>query len=1321
MAQPAGPDASFNSGSFTREDYSFMYLGGTEISTIDSNGSTYLRSIGNSGNYASDYSWEWRFKIDNPTTAWTQDNNNFGGLKNTSGQTQHFRICNLKAGDRLYIEAAANNGSTKGVFFNLGDNPKDVALVAGVDGNGVPYPVSTTQTVTITDGEGNTYTEQVTVPTPLEQWHKVTRNETYYVLRDCEVILNVDGGDNTRIQRIVIDSWHEAEYVVEDVTVDNKPGERFRFTSAGVLRDKRPAVPFLTVQFGSDDKKTYVHRRSTIGIVATSYNDNNEARVTFNNGVPSSGNFVYFFPDVDGKLILTGELVRDDVDDEPIRIYDKIGNSVTTIGNGFWNSGFRDGAPGHQSPIEFNVVRGHQYYVAAGVSSNPNSDPQFYLRDFTFIPDAENYTGALSYVLSTAQKTAGSATFTLDKSYNNLVVKDYLGNVTSATVSLSGNQLSVSDIKYKQTVDNKEANKGGVILVYINPLYENGGTNISRKSPVVAITVPYGAEDYANKNSKQIKVWDFYTNSLSLGKSTDQNSILYQEMHYADGSADWDFDNLNHHKDAEPVFKSVYEMEGDNADMIPETEGLIFYTPTNNLCIYNENDPNTGAFRDRYVGIRPGGKLTIPQLKAGDRVRMLIGRYGGPSEYPEQANAYVTMTNAKDVSLNVTNNSNGTQTVTEGKLINSDYIIGGASDRVSGGNCVVYGEYNFIVDHDGDFSMEMTKGQLIKFYRIEIYRSEKFITNNAVLRNNWDGSVNTYELVYTDDDANGSNKILSYNLHNHGKGERIEVLNVDQVTGNLSLNSSSFTENTPGEATSVRCTTTKGDFGAFRLTLGVKTQVQQNVTTNYITDRAERIMAIGYLQKMSYPYTWDFTILEDTKRINLSDYSDIDGTSEYIQNALNQETNASNIEQDNRRWAYTSGYGLRTGCEKTNSTWDEGRGILFASGGQLFAQDKMFEETAGIGFKRNGNQNDDLKKLNYALAIADHGIRLNAVKDQDVYFKMVIPKVPKDAVIYVKAQPTPGAIYPKTLCSLDGSTSKSFDKVITGLGNQGLDNVYIMKNDAERDVELWLNGLLIQKIGVSTDEKSIGQYGFVSESRDHKIDHRLTAEFTGQPIKAFIVTETELSSTTDLSEAGYGKAKAQEATVLQENQGCFISNDPDYVYDDENPKDLSVDVIDGKFHLFVPAIHDMDEYSGYTNYMKPMINSGIVRQESDGNINFALSAKHYSQTNPSQVTYGKVGFYRVDKNKDVVFPKNSAYLAVPKGPAAGVKAFYLVMEGAEEPLAEDFGNQDITAVKGIENAADIEGDWYNMNGQKLNGRPNTSGIYVVNGKKVVIK
>ena len=1275
MAQlPAAPGAS-SVGSFTREDYSFLGLGNNAtITTINQDDVTCIKSIGSSGNLASWYNWKFRFRLGEDPSNWTYDNGGFGGLKNSSNSTKHFYIRHLKAGDRLYLEVASDNGSSKGVFFNVG-NTNTVALCAGTDGNGVPYPVSTTQTVTTTDGDGNTYTEEVTTPTPIEQWHRVTR-----------------------------DSWKAAEYQVDDITVDGKKGERFHFTSDGVLKDKRPAVPFLTVQFGSEDYKTYVQRYSGIVGAATSYNSSNDTYVTFSGGgdaaVPSGGSYIYFFPDVDGTLSFKGWL---DGDGNDVYVVEKNadGSGTRTIAD-FKGNGAKD-------ITGLSLTRGKIYFITSN-SWAPSQHPIFHLSEFTFIPSETNYTGALSYVLTPAQKTTtingGSVSLTLDKAYNTVVLKKVLGNIESANVTLSGNQLTVSNVTYKTTVDGKEANKGGVILACVNPLYD--GNTISHKTPVIAITIPYGAEEYANKETKQIKVWDFYTNGLSLGKYSDQSSILYQEMHYSDGSADWERDDLNHYSNSEPVFKSVYDMEGDNADMIPDTEGLLFNTPTNNLCIYNENVPS-GTFPDSYVGIRPGGKLTIPYLKKGDRVRMMIGRYGGPDV--NQANAYLRLTNAKDVSLNVTDNANGTQTVTEGKLIEGDYVIGGTQNRKV---TELDGDYNFIVDHDGNFVLEMTQGQLIKFYRIEIYRNERFITNNGILRNNWDGSENVYELVYRDEDSDG--KILSYNLHNYGKGERIKVLNVDQITGNLTdLNSSSFIENNSGSATSVRYTTHKGQFGSFRLTLGVKTQ-----NGTYITDRADRVMAIGYLQKMSYPYTWDFTILQSTKRINLTDYSDIDETDRYIENAIQGEEAASNIEVDNRHWIGTSATGgMRTGNEISYNTVDPAMGILFASGGQLYAQDKMFEETAGIGFKRNDGGNfERVKMLNKALAIADNGIRLRATQDPNVYFKMVIPKVPKDAVIYVKAQPIEDTSYPKTLCSTDGTTSRNFDKVITGVDDNKLSNVYIMKNDAERDVELWMNGLMIQKIGVSVKEdwKTIGSTGFVSESRNHKIDHSLTAEFTGLPIKAYIVTGID----DDADAAGNRGVEVREAGVLQENQGCFIANDMEAAYQEGENKSVNI-LGDGYTHLFVPAIHNMDEYSGYTNYMQPMINGGTIQQKSNGKINYALSSKHYSPSNPSQVVYGQVGFYRADKNKGATIPKNGAYLAVEEPVANNANAFYLRLEGTEEPLAEDFGDQDITAVKGIENAADIEGDWYNMNGQKLNGRPNTSGIYVVNGKKVVIK
>jgi hypothetical protein len=33
----------------------------------------------------------------------------------------------------------------------------------------------------------------------------------------------------------------------------------------------------------------------------------------------------------------------------------------------------------------------------------------------------------------------------------------------------------------------------------------------------------------------------------------------------------------------------------------------------------------------------------------------------------------------------------------------------------------------------------------------------------------------------------------------------------------------------------------------------------------------------------------------------------------------------------------------------------------------------------------------------------------------------------------------------------------------------------------------------------------------------------------------------------------------------------------------------------------------------------------------------------------------------------------------------------------------------------------VQEGWYTINGQKLSGKPTTSGLYIVNGKKVFVK
>jgi hypothetical protein len=56
----------------------------------------------------------------------------------------------------------------------------------------------------------------------------------------------------------------------------------------------------------------------------------------------------------------------------------------------------------------------------------------------------------------------------------------------------------------------------------------------------------------------------------------------------------------------------------------------------------------------------------------------------------------------------------------------------------------------------------------------------------------------------------------------------------------------------------------------------------------------------------------------------------------------------------------------------------------------------------------------------------------------------------------------------------------------------------------------------------------------------------------------------------------------------------------------------------------------------------------------------------------------------------------------------------------EEPLAEDFGDQEVLSIDEIQ-SLDAKSVWYNVNGQKLNGRPTQSGVYIMGHKKYVVK
>ena len=1220
------------------ESYTFTDYGdNANVEIISQDGITCLRSIGNSGHLACWYSWAFRFAPEGISTSgtWTAYNR---GYKNTSGQNKLFNIVDLHDGDLLYIEYDRdNNGVARPTFSS-----NNVSLQVG----GAPQ----------VDSEGNIVL--------LDGNHGITRNEKYFCVGDGTVSINCASG--TYIQKIEITSWKKAKYEI----TSNNGTYKFEFTEAGVLTDKHAAVPFMTMQFGSDDNLTYVAHYASVGLCSTSKASDGQTYTEFSGSVdaavPSQGTYYYFYPEANGKLIVNGtvEQQNSQKEDGIVAFICKNDDGTTTLKSLVQGKGSR--------VFEVDVEKGKRYYIANNVHDS-EAKPVFHLLNYTFTPEKTSYVGPLSYVVDNG--TGENSSFLVPNTANyglqrvavksNQYTNGFLGNVESADVSVDNGTLKVSNVVFK-TNEGKAANKGGAILVRMNP---NDITNT--EDAIFVVTIAYKAEEYANKETNQIKVWDFYSTPLALGKGTDTSSQLYKETNQA--IPDWNFEYLNRYKNTEPVYKSVYDMEGDNADMIVETEGLVFDSPTNTVCIYNDLDVNTSKFTDRFVGLLVGGKLSIPNLKKDDRVRVLMSRYGGTSD--SDAKAVLTIGNGRDVSLD----SDGKEG--RGKKIDTPYAIGGSSSRISGGNCVLFGDYNFIVDENGPFSITMSQGKLLKIYRIEIYRNDTHVTNNTVLQ-----SSSVYEVLYTDKST--ETKTMTYNLHDHGKGERIKVLRIDNMKmydKNGNAKTVSFTENDPGNATAVSYTPQIGDYGSYRIMLGNKT-----LDGGYIADRAERTMAVGYRETKTYPYTWDFTDL----------YS-------YVKNPIGQEREASNLDEEHKGWeSYQDAWCLRIAPNNES-------GILFANGGQLYGATKMFDETAGLGFKRSTDVYDNFKKQNRTLGVTNTTLKLDNLgysTSNTEFLKIVVPQVDKDAYIYVRATPVAHATEIAKY-STDGVSSSDFNKVLDVEG----DKVYIMKNTAKQDVELWLNGVAIKKIGVSRDSKTVNVKGYASESRDHRIDHSLTPFFTGADVKAYVVQGAEYNNRTltlfDIT--------SDTAPVLDANQGCVL----------HYTEDKELKVIDDQFNLFAPDMHDTGNYlhGTYGNMMKANVAGDKISPYDGDYTNYILTYKYYqldkngNKTGTQQT--GDEMFYRV-ANGGATAKKNSAYLPLlteevkpsEKNPTGSAKFTFIFSD-----LSDDNTPTAIEALSGNEMQPAENAIWYNLNGQKLNGKPTKGGLYIVNGKKVLVK
>ena len=178
-----------------------------------------------------------------------------------------------------------------------------------------------------------------------------------------------------------------------------------------------------------------------------------------------------------------------------------------------------------------------------------------------------------------------------------------------------------------------------------------------------------------------------------------------------------------------------------------------------------------------------------------------------------------------------------------------------------------------------------------------------------------------------------------------------------------------------------------------------------------------------------------------------------------------------------------------------------------------------------------------------------------------------------------------------------------------------------------------------------------------------KADRNMPLDFIGSELTAEIVT----SST----------GTTQKVTKVPANTGIIVG----LAEATTEAKTISVPVCAGE----TDAVND--------NMLVAVLEKTTIPQTVDGYTNYVFGKGG-----------GKEQFFKV-RTEGMEVPANNAYLAIPSTQAKGIDVIGL--------------NGDATGISTIENADMQNGEVYNLQGQKVNRAQ--KGVYIVNGKKVILK
>lgn len=1001
---------------------------------------------------------------------------------------------------------------------------------------------------------------------------------------------------------------------------------------------------------------------------------------------------------------------------------------------------------------------------------------------------------------------------------NQITVKKMSGNITGCTPYIDrydSNDRTKGKLMIKDITFN--GNPGGTILIKI-------GDPTKRTDPLYALTIAYSTDpqydkkvDPQNEESEVIRghIWDFHTESLKAltwngttengavptpygtyfadyyaagnqstinnatsadevqkALSKNESSILYDEV---TNSGDWLFNyNLIYdQKLYDPIFTNKYDMEGDNADMIWDTEGTVFQTSANQSGIFNEYTKNNGTVQvtettdpNRYVGILKGGKFRIPWLRPNDRVIIWMGSGTG------RTNDFVSfkIKNAFDALHNPISEDD-------------EYIVGGSQWSYDGKeNNEYHGCYHFFAKGNenstaegkaADMVFEMTGGELCKIYKVQIYRGDRIITNEIVGTNEDNNKFLLWSTAADPNDGAGQDIGSTYEWKLKYLGKKQQLANgVKGNTVNKNLPAqdneiiaqsgymiSTLTDNysdpndETSEVVSFTYTHDYGQIGTFRMR---GKDMESN--RNYVADYADHNVTVAYQETMKYPYTWDFKDMigwdtEHDKNFYWEEQiGDMNVTMpEWFEDPALWNASYEKSSADLSLWGKpvgnVSGYALRLNTQKSPDKYPQDN--IFESvqtlennepyyGNQFWANSKIVPESQGLWF-HTPNQNT----LNGSMRVYGDGASVGG--NPNWQYNMVIPNVPAGAVVYMRIKKAADYLEHKykfagsaasdlTLTSVPKKKATDPDEWVASIKNN---------NSEKKHLTLSFVGYTLEKLAVSMDSKSIGKTGFATESRAHVIDHELTEYFTLAPVKAYQAsfdndekpTKVILSQIRFMPAAPDLKKNEQDEVIddgLTNNEGlgCILYHDVEANSDESIGKSVT-----GGFHLFVPDMHDneddLKEWNNLvcdteTNILRSCVPAAIddndrLAAEDDGDTRYILSAQPYYNAGEGYQANdggkaGLVGFYKVDPIKGAKKTGNIAYMQLSSGQIPQAK---MSMVFFDELVFED-NNGTATAIDNASNEVMENDYYYTLSGLRVK-QPKAGGIYIKNGKKVVVK